>query len=232
MAQKSPPLHTSTRQAISQIFQQLDYAALAPIYCDEGGEAFWNAHRGPCERLGAKLARQIKTQLLPQGKSLYVGAGVAEIPIMIMEMFELNRHIEAYNLRTEEVALLNQTCQAHGLDFQAADAQEAIGIFNHMWIVSVLNDPERFPELSALSYGRANPAAFDIRQFQQERESVFTLTEHCLKKLSIPGLVTTSVEEIPWISAWCEQQSLPYSIGDEDYPTAIVKDPICFIHVG
>ncbi len=232
MTHSSPPLHKSTRQAISQIFKNLDYATLASIYCDEGGEEFWNAHRGPSERLGKKLARQVKTRLSPQGKSLYVGAGVAEIPVLIMEMVELNRHIEAYNLRTEEAELLNQTCKEHDLYIHPADAQEATGTFDHIWIVSVLNDPERFPELSALSYGRANPAAFDVTQFQQERETVFTLTDHCLKKLSLPGQVTTSVEEIPWISAWCEYQNLSYSIGDEDYPTAIVKDPICFIHVG
>ena len=34
---------------------------------------------------------------------------------------------------------------------------------DHLWLVSVLNDPERFPELSVLSYGRANPVTFNAK---------------------------------------------------------------------
>ena len=45
-------------------------------------------------------------------------------------------------------------------------------------------------------------------------------------------LVTTSVEEIPWITHWCEQEGLPYVVEEEDYPTAIVEDPICLIQIG
>ena len=232
MTNTSSILQAKTRQTIKQIFRALDYAVLGSIYCDEGGDEFWKAHRGPCERIGGKLAEHIKDQLSPQGRSLYVGAGVAEIPALIMEISELNRSVAAHNLRQAEVEVLNRTCQDFGVSFCSVDAQEADGTYDHLWIVSVLNDPEHFPELSTLSYGRANPVSFDTAQFQQERKSVLTLTDKCLKKLTIPGLVTTSVEEIPWITNWCEQQNMPYSVGDKDYPTAIVKDPICFIHIG
>ncbi len=232
MTHSSTTLQAKTRHTIKQIFQALDYAALGPIYCDEGGDEFWKAHRGPCERMGKNLASHLKTQLSPQGKSLYIGAGVAEIPALLMEVLELSRNVAAHNLRQTEVEVLNLACQDVNLSFLSSDAQKAEDTFDHLWIVSVLNDPEHFPELSALSYGRANPVDFDITQFQQDRESAMTLANNCLKKLLIPGIVTTSVEEIPWISHWCEQQNLPYSVGDKDYPTAIVKDPICFIHIG
>ena len=221
-----------TQKAIRQIFRNLDYTALAPIYCHEGGEAFWRAHRQSCQRLGMRLANQLKACLSPNGRSLYVGAGVAEIPPLLMEIQELNRQTMPCNLRKREVDILNHACKNVDLIFHTDDAQAVQGMFDHVWIVSVLNDPEHFPELSALSYGRANPAQFNIMQFQQEREAVLTLTNSCLKKLATPGLVTTSVEEIPWVINWCEQQNVPYSVGKEDYPTAIVKDPICFIHIG
>jgi hypothetical protein len=99
-------------------------------------------------------------------------------------------------------------------------------------MVSVLNDPERFPEVSALSYGRANPTTFDPIGFSGERTFVQAITKKCLNKLTKPGLVTTSVEEIPWITQWCEDRAISYRLGERDYPTAIVGDPICFIEIG
>ena len=129
--------------------------------------------------------------------------------------------------------MLNQACHDIPFRFQASEAQSAQGCFDHIWIVSVLNDPERFPELSSLSYGRANPRNFQSAgAFSQERTSVLDLTVACLSKLSRPGLVTTSVEEIPWITHWCEKNNRPYVVGENDHPTALVGDPICFIEVG
>lgn len=181
-------LQAHTKRAIAQIFSQLDYAALGAIYCDEGGEAFWKDRRGPCQTLGLKLAEVLLARLPPQGRSLCVGAGVAEIPILAMEALELKRTVAAYNLRSEEVLVLNQACAAHSFQFVCADACNAEGSFDHLWIVSALNDPERFPELSSLSYGRANPTTFDPAAFEQERKAVLALTDACLSKLSLPDL--------------------------------------------
>lgn len=224
-------VRATTRRCIHQVLAMLDYAALAPIYCDEGGEAFWEDRRGPCERLGIKVATVLKNMLLPGGRSLYVGAGVAELPPILMETLELHRQVEAYNLRDTEVAVLNRALQPTPVSITAGDARSALGMFDHLWMVSVLNDPERFPTVSALSYGRADPVAFDAARFCQEREAVFALTAACLEKVSQPGLITTSVEEIPWIAHWCEQHALSYLVGKADYPTAIVGDPICFIWI-
>ncbi len=217
---------------MKEIFKHLDYETLGTIYCDEGGDEFWQAHRQPCQQLGVTLATELKPRLGINGRSLYVGAGVAEIPTLLMEHHELHREVMACNLRTEEVEVLNHACTPFNLSFTATNAQDIQGEFDHIWIVSVLNDPELFPELSALSYGRANPAMFDIEQFSRERDSVMTLTSNCLNKLTIPGLITTSVEEIPWITNWCNRESIEHTVGEEDFPTAIVKDPVCFIHIG
>ncbi len=232
MKNQSSKLHSTTQKTIKHIFNNLDYAALGSIYCDEGGVEFWKAHRRPCERMGVKLAQSLKDLLSPKGASLYVGAGVAEIPPLLMEISELDRNVAAYNLRKEEVDILNQTCHDFSLSFFPSDAKEAVGSYDHIWIVSVLNDPERFPELSSLSYGRANPVTFNAGEFEHERDAVLSMTNNCLNKLTIPGWITTSVEEIPWITNWCEQKSVPYTVGEKDHPTAIVRDPICFIHVG
>jgi len=73
---------------------------------------------------------------------------------------------------------------------------------------------------------------FDPTVFTVERQAVLALAAGCLGKVARQALVTTSVDEIPWITDWCERHSVPYVVEDEDYPTAIVQDPICFIRLG
>ena len=225
-------LQPATLHAIARIFDSLDYAALGAIYCHEGGNAFWAERREPCRTLGTKLAGVLRDRLAPNGRSLYVGAGVAELPMLAMETLELHRTVEAYNLRADEVSLLNHACAGLPFGFQARDAREAAGTFDHLWIVSVLNDPECFPELGALSSGHANPVTFDPDVFVVERQAVFAVAAGCLEKVARPGLVTTSIEEIPWITDWCERQGIPCVVEDEDHPTALVEDPVCVIRIG
>lgn len=225
-------LKPKTKKIISHVFAQLDYPALGKIYCDESGDAFWQARKGPCQTLGMRIATQLKNRLRSEGRSLYVGAGVPELPMLIAETTELHRSITAHNLRIAEVATLNKTCSYLPFEFRASSALRARGRFDHIWILSVLNDPECYPETSALSYGHATPVDFDADTFKKERRTLLRLVNSCLSKLTIPGLVTTSVEEIPWITAWCLEKDIPFRVENTTYPTAIVRDPLCFIHLG
>ena len=225
-------LQVPTRRVIEQALSQLDNAALGPIYCDEGGEAFWNARKKDCLTMGIKIAKVLKQRLPQQGRSLYVGAGVAELPMLAMETLDRDRTVEAHNLRESEVTILAHACHALPFDVHATDAQTARGPFDHLWMVSVLNDPECFPETSALSYGRANPVSFAPAAFQQERTRIQELLDACLSKLSIPGLLSTSVEEVSWMTDWLTRHRILFHVEDQSYPTAIVGDPLCFIHLG
>ena len=94
-----------------------------------------------------------------------MGAGVTELPPLLAEVLGLQRQVEPYNLRPSEVAVLNRACHFLPVRFNAHDAASAAGLFDHVWIVSVLNDPERFPHLAPLSYGRADPVTFDPLHF-------------------------------------------------------------------
>ncbi len=225
-------LSGSTRQAIAEVFDRLDYKRLESIYCYEGGDEFWRKKREPCRRLGSKVAEALIKKLPPGGRSLYVGAGVTELPALLTEALELQRQVEPYNLRRSEVSILNRACRSLPVRFRAQDASLATGLFDHLWMVSVLNDPERFPHLSPLSYGRADPVTFDPVRFQKERRIVQFIVDRCMPKLKVPGLVTTSTEEVVWIADWCHRHKLPYRVGRKQYPTALVGDPICFIRVG
>ncbi|MDF0675663.1 MAG: hypothetical protein P0120_15185 [Nitrospira sp.] len=225
-------LSGSTRQAIGDVFDRLDYKRLESVYCYEGGDKFWVRKRAPCRRLGTKVAEALIEKLPPGGRSLYVGAGVTELPALLAEALDLQRQVEPYNLRRTEVAVLNRATRTLPVQFRAQDASLATGLFDHLWMVSVLNDPERFPHLSPLSYGRANPVTFDPTRFQKERRLVQSIVDRCMPKLNVPGLVTTSTEEVVWIADWCHRLKIPYRVERRQYPTALVGDPICFIKVG
>ncbi|MBX3327975.1 MAG: hypothetical protein U0223_17460 [Nitrospira sp.] len=226
------PVSGSTRRAIADVFAHLDYKRLESVYCYEGGDEFWRAKREPCRRLGTKVAKALVKMLPRGGQSLYIGAGVAELPVLIAETIDRERHVEPYNLRRSEVTVLNRACQGLPVRFHARDASSAKWQFDHLLMVSVLNDPERFPHLSPLSYGQADPVTFNPIAFQKERRIVQAIVNRCLSKLTIPGLVTTSTEEVVWIADWCHRHHISYRVERKQYPTALVGDPICFIKVG
>lgn len=225
-------LALATRRLVVEVYGRLDYGALGLVYCYEGGDEFWRSKRGPCARLGSLVAVMLRRKLGRHGRSLYVGAGVAELPALIMEAVELERTVRPYNLRRAEVATLNRVCHSIPLTFHAMNATGAKGQFDHLWMVSVLNDPERFPHLSALSYGRGSPLTLDPLKFGEERRIVRALVARCMGKLARPGLVTTTTEEVIWIAEWCHQHRVPYRLEKRCYPTALVGDLICFIHIG
>jgi hypothetical protein len=225
-------LQSQTVRAIRRVFDELDYRLLGDVYCHEGGEEFWQTRRGCCQRLGIKLAEVLKRRLRPGGRSLYVGAGVAELPALIMETLDLGRTVVVCNLRGDEVQELNRAAKDLPFRFEHRDATSVRRSFDHLWIVSVLNDPECYPELSELSYGRANPVTFDPRGFARERRRVARLVDRCLTNLARPGLVTTSTEEAVWIADWCAQREIFWKVERRTYKTALVEDPICFIQVG
>ena len=222
----------ATRRAIAETFDRLDYKRLAAVYCYEGGDEFWKSKRGPCRRLGMHIGQALLERLPAGGRSLYVGAGVAEVPTLLVESLDLHRSVLPCNLRRPEVATLNRACQGLPIRFHPTDARGARGTFDHLWIVSVLNDPERYPHVAALSYGRAIPLTFDPRGFTKERTILRTLVNRCMSKLMLPGFVTTSVEEVNWIADWCHRKRVPYRVGRQQFPTALVGDPICFLRIG
>lgn len=221
-----------TTVLIAHVFARLDYKTLGRVYCYEGGDEFWRTRRKPCQRLGSAVAEVLLGKVPPGGRSLYIGAGVAELPPLLAEVCDRRRQVEPYNLRRSEAAVLNRACRGLPLRFHARDAGSARGRFDHLWIVSVLNDPERFPHLAPLSYGRADPVTFDPATFQRERRIVQRIVNQCMPKLRLPGLVTTSTEEVIWIADWCHRHRIPYRVERQQYPTALVGDPICFIRIG
>ena len=231
-------MHRTTRQLVARLFAALDYRALGEIYCDEGGEAFWSAHRDPAQTMGEAWADALAMRLSRAGRSLYVGAGVAELPALAMEVSELGREVVVTSVDAAECASLNGSLGAVGLleriRFECVDGGDAAkkrGGYDHLSIVSVLNDPERYPAVSGLTYGRTPPVLLDVDGFVEERAALQRLLAEVLLGLRLPGWITTTYEEVAWILAGAEELSLQVDADEDGVETAIVGDPIGFLRV-
>src|SRR5437660_9859411 len=95
------PLQPSTLQAITRIFDSLDYQTLGPVYCDAGGDAFWEERRGPCQGLGTTLAAVLPVRLRPGGRSLYLGARHAAPPPLVRETNQPHPKVAVYRRRPD-----------------------------------------------------------------------------------------------------------------------------------
>lgn len=235
----SPPeLPTpETRSLIRRLLDALDYTRLGSIYCDEGGDAFWQDRREPVEELGLAWAKALGERLHPGGRSLYVGAGVAELPALLTEACDLGRSCLPTNLRKEECESLNAGLRSIGmgeeLQFEARDAGRCgdRGPFDHLCMVSVLVDPECFHWLCGVTYGRVAPVALDVDEFVAERDRARSLVSSLLDTLTLPAVVTTTVEEVPWIIEAAKARGLRVEADEQMLDTAIVGDPIGFLTI-
>ncbi len=226
----------STRSAIERVFASLDWKRLGTLDRDEGGDAFWAEHREPAIELGCAWADALVRRVVPGGTSLYVGAGVAELPAMLAEVVERGRTVLAANRRDAECRVLSAALDAAGvggIELHAGGAEELAGRgpFDHLAMVSVLSDPETWPVVSGVTYGRLPPVLVDVAAFERERQEIQKLVHTLASALARPATVTTTVDEVPWLLAWAAERGAVIDADDEVIDTAIVGDPIGFLTV-
>ena len=154
MPSRKMTVRAATRRVIREIFARLDYARLGPIYCDEGGDEFWAAKRSLCQRLGMKLANVLLPRLSTGGAQSLCGSRCGGDSAYWPGMPRSRAASRGLQSAKERSAVLNRACAGLPVRFQHRDAGSVKDRIDHLWLVSVLNDPERFPELSTLSYGR------------------------------------------------------------------------------
>lgn len=218
------------------MFQALDWHALGEIYCDEGGDAFWAAHRGRALTLGLRWAEALTRRLSGAGASLWVGAGVAEIPALCAERRMAGRRIVACNLREHECEVLNDGLRVLDgswpkvqIEPCAASARVDRGPFDHLALVSVLSDPETWPVASAIGYGRLPPALIDTAELAREQAAIRALSRELLGALTADAWIATTGEEAPWLLQVAAELGIDLAADDESIETALVGDPIGFL---
>lgn len=220
-----------------RVFEAADWRALGEVYFHEDGERHWADRRKLVVELGVQLARRLALQVPRGGASLWVGAGVAELPVLLAEATVLGREVLAANLIQGECDLLNAALAASApgvpLRYEVGAAEELAGdrSFDHLGCISVFTDPERWPCLSGVSYGRLPPVQLDVDAFVAERDAARALTASVFDRLARPGCITTSAEEVSWFLEQCEARGLEVDPSEDLIETAVVGDPVGFLRV-
>lgn len=227
----------AVERAVESVFAQLDWRALGEIYFHEDGEQHWREKAERAVSLGLELGRRVLSLVPETGASLWVGAGVAELPALLAETMRTQRRVVAANLRADECELLNRAIEraavASPLRFVAGDAADVgEGPFDHLGCISVFTDPEVWPTLSGVAYGRLPPPQLDVEAFVAEREAAQGLAARLFARLQRPGLVTTTPEEVAWFLGEADRAGVAVEALDDLIETAVVGDPVGFLRLG
>lgn len=226
------------QQALERVLDALDWRALGDVYFHEDGEQLLRNRREPLHRLGTIWSRALLRRLPQAGRSLHVGAGLAELPAMLAEILVAGRSVRAVNLRGEECAILDRALQQAGLgdrlriEHGDAGAVESAEGYDHLGVVSLFTDPETWPTLSDISYGRICPVQVDVDAFVRERDHARGIAQRLWSLLRKPGWITTSADELGWFLDRAEAEGVPLEADDALIETAMVGDPIGFVRVG
>jgi hypothetical protein len=223
--------------ALQKLFERLDWASLGKRYFHEDGEERWAALAPRVLLLGMDWARAACKRLPERGVSLYAGAGVAELPALFAERFVRGRRVVAANRSGSECDAVNDAIRKIGLCGEIALRQGDAAEFarqeryGHLGCVSLFTDPETWPLLSGVAYGRIAPVQLDVEAFVQERAQARALAETLMSGLETPGWITTSVEEAAWFVEQAGRKGLQVEADDQTLPTAVVGDPIGFLKI-
>ena len=221
-----------------RVLEALDWAALGEIYFHWGGVEFWQERRPQVLVAGFELARQLSRRVPNGGSSLWVGAGVAELPVLLAETMIQGRKVRATNLRVRECEVLNAALQATvpatTVRFEAIDATQVarVGGYDQLGCISVLTDPETWPLLSDVAYGRIAPIQIDVDQFVRERDLATALARSLFAGLLRPGWIATTAEEVAWFLDVAGSEGTSCVADDDMIDTAVVGDPVGFLRVG
>ena len=234
----SPQDWLAVEKQCKQVLAAADWQALGELYFHEDGEREWRERRKPVVELGLQLARRLARQVEPGGVSLWVGAGVAELPVLLAESLLLQRTVVACNLLARECEVLNAALAAAAPDasvlYQAGDVREVVGDrrFDQLGCISLFTDPETWPMLSGVTYGRLAPVQVDVDAFVAEREQARELAATLFERLDVPAVITTTFEEASWFLEQAERRGgLVVDAEDELVETAVVGDPVGFLRV-
>lgn len=194
--------------AWAELEAELDWQRLGACYCEGDARDFFDdARRAQVLDTGLQLADDVAARLPPggPGRSLYVGAAVAELAPLLVERLVLGRELRWHLLpgpELDELArALTRVGERLGLELPLPDPRPLASVApvpcDHLWLVSVLTDPDAFPALHDELYDRAGtPAATGRGDLAAERPRAESLIEALLANAAPGALLTTTQEEL------------------------------------
>ena len=222
--------------ALSAALDPIDWERLGQEYCEEGGESFFPPAAGEAiQDTGLHFAGDLGERLKTQGKSLYIGIGVAELVTMLFEAVLLERRVTAYTLPSVEAKMLQSAVaraaktgkfpvpKIRTTPCPPADSPQC----DHRWLASVLTDPDAFPALHDHLYQRTGTREATGRgNLHKERKRAIALLQTTVTWLQRPALVTTSQEELPLLEEALGPAAESLLIPSKARLSAIVGDPL------
>jgi len=214
---------------------ELDWPALGRAHCSEGGDDFFAPEqRAPIFETGLLFADDLAAALSPGGRSLYVGASVAELPAILCEALVLEREVLWHDLPGPITDELNRALASVAGELDAplphittAGLEEVEpGTCDHAWFVSVLTDPEAFPALHDALYERTGELATGRGDLGADRERARALVELVLDRLVLPSRLATTTEELDLVTQAVEARGWRLEVPPGARLSAVVGDPV------
>ena len=226
-----------------ELVAELDWALLGRTYCEGDGSSFFDeALLEQVLDTGLDLVDGLAAALPRAGaaRSVYVGAAVAELPLLLGEVLVMGREVHWLNLPGPEVVELRRGLQVVGAKLGVRLPQPEThnlthvpdASCDHVWLASVLTDPDAFPALhdrlyervgGALATGRGDAAA-DLARAEQ-------LVREVLAKATRPALLSTTDEELELIVPIARTLGLQLSVPTTGTLSAIVGDTLRYVRV-
>lgn len=232
---------------LGTIQAELDWERLGRSYCEGDGTGFFDDElRERWLDVGLQIADALAAALRgSRGRSVYVGAALAELPTMLVESIVLEREVAWVNLPGDEIEELERVVRLAAAKFGVAlplpstTPLESLprASFDHVWMVSVLTDPDHFPALHDELYERhGTDLATGRGDLDADRARAGILAESVLA-LAEPGAVlTTSEEELAVLVPIVRNRGLALQPLDRGRAaprpeTAIVGDVVRFLRI-
>lgn len=229
----NPELFAAALDAAEQAIQWQD---LESVYCVGDGEGFFSDESIDAARnTGLLFASDLGNFLAVKGRSIYVGAGVAELVPILFESIMLARKVTVHGLEGVELDQIKAAMEAAAevtgnepVRVTTAPIRPAeTGKVDHLWFVSVLTDPEAFPALHNKLYGRTGgPLQVKGGHPKAERARADTLVRLALGSLAPKAILSTSDEELPVFEAIGKSMGVSIVSPSVSRLTGIVGDPV------
>lgn len=226
--------------ALGELEAELDWARLGASYCEGDARGYFDAQRrAHVLDVGLQLADDVAARLPTRGpgRSLYVGAALAELAPLLVERLVLGRELRWHLLpgpELDELArALTRAGERLGLDLPLPDPHPLERVVpvpcDHLWLVSVLTDPDAFPALHDELYERAGtPAATGRGDLAAERARAGSLVDALLAHAAPGAWLTTTEEELPLLL----QRSANPVHAESGRLSALVGDRIAHLRLG
>jgi hypothetical protein len=224
--------------ALASLDDELDWSGLGAAYCEGDARDFFDGpRRAALVEVGLQLADDVSAGLpgAGPGRSLYLGAAVAELVPILAERLVLGREVLWSNRPGPELDELRRALVAVGgrlgLELprpsSAALVELPPGACDHLWMVSVLSDPDSFPALhdalyeragTALGTGRGDPAA--------ERRRAEVLVAQLLDRGASACVLTTTDEELQLVRPLARTRGWALEVPARGRRSALVGDVV------